>query len=30
MTGEDFMNAIGPYERVWNEESEEYDIKFDN
>jgi magnesium-transporting ATPase (P-type) len=30
MTGEDFMNAIGPYERLWNEEKEDYDISFDN
>lgn len=30
MTGEDFMNAIGPYERLWNEDKEDYDISFDN
>jgi len=30
MTGEEFMNAIGPFERIWNEESEDYDVSFDN
>jgi len=28
MTGEEFLNKIGGYERVWNEESNEYDIVF--
>ena len=30
ITGEDFMNSIGPFERVWNEDREDYDICFDN
>jgi len=30
VTGEDFMNAIGPFERVWNENNEDYDVTFDN
>lgn len=30
LTGQDFMNAIGPWERVWNEEREDYDVTFDN
>ena len=28
MTGEDFMNKIGEYERIWNEQKEEYDVSF--
>ena len=30
MTGEEFLNKIGHYERLWNEETNEYDIKFSN
>jgi P-type Ca2+ transporter type 2C len=30
MTGEEFTNAIGPFERVWNDDTENYDINFDN
>jgi magnesium-transporting ATPase (P-type) len=30
MTGEDFLQAVGPYENVYNEETEQYDIHFDN
>jgi magnesium-transporting ATPase (P-type) len=30
MTGEEFLNKIGHYERLWNEENNEYDIKFSN
>jgi magnesium-transporting ATPase (P-type) len=30
MLGEDFINAIGPYENVYNEENGQYDIQFDN
>jgi len=30
MTGEEFMNAIGPFERILNEERGDYDISFDN
>ena len=30
MTGEDFMNKIGPFERVWNVDTESFDVIFDN
>jgi magnesium-transporting ATPase (P-type) len=30
MTGKEFEKRIGTYDRVWNEENEDYDIIFDN
>ena len=31
MTGEEFIEAIGTYDRsIWNEETEEYDVEFDD
>lgn len=30
VTGEEFMDLIGAFERVWNEDKEDYDISFDN
>ena len=30
MTGEDFMNKIGPFERLWNDDTESFDVIFDN
>ena len=30
MTGQDFMDKIGAYERSWNPENEDYDVVFDD
>jgi magnesium-transporting ATPase (P-type) len=30
MSGQDFMEKIGPYERSWNPENEDYDVVFDD
>jgi len=30
MSGQDFMEKIGAYERSWNPDNEDYDVVFDD